>query len=493
MLLQMNDFLCGKAPPDTRVLLVTPHYADRVSNVAQTTVGPPLGLAYMAAVLEQRGFDVSILDANALGLSDQETADAAARRTPHVVGFTAVTPTVDQCARLAALVRKLLPGSLIVLGGIHPTVEPEDTLGRAACADLVVRGEADTRFADILEALGRGEALEELEGVSFRDADGAVKSTHLTGRQEDLDALPEPARHLLPMDRYVGPDGSRFTTMVGARGCPGRCTYCSVHQAFGLRLRNRAPEKVVQEMSNCLTRHGSRVFGFVDDTFTTNRQWVNELCEEMIRVGLHREVRWFCLTRVDRVDPELLALMKNAGCTKVEMGIESGDQGVLDSLGKGTTTAQVVQAFAWARRAGLETLAFINLFSPEETPASLKNTRALLFEADPDLLQASFCTPYPGTELSRRCKEAGITASADLSQYVFLAGPVMEHPRFTRDQMLVYHQGLLRAFYFRPRTVVRVLRSAAKSGAWKGFARTALAGTMTLLTGRTGRLARKSG
>ena len=485
----MNGHLFGKAPRDIRVLLVVPHYADRVSNVAQTTVGPPLGLAYMAAVLLQRGFETSILDANALGLSDGAAADWVARQGPHVVGFTAVTPTVDQCARMAALVRDLLPGCLIVLGGIHPTVSPEDTLGRAKCADLVVRGEADTRFAEILEALGRGETLDQLEGVSYRDTAGAVKSTPLTERREDLDALPEPARHLLPMERYLGPDGARFTTMVGARGCPGRCTYCSVHQAFGLRLRNRAPGGIVREMSNCRSRHGTRVFGFVDDTFTTNRQWVLDLCGELTHAGLHRKVRWFCLTRVDRVDPELLAAMKNAGCTKVEMGIESGDQGVLDSLGKGTTTAQVLQAFGWARQAGLESLAFLNLFSPEETSASLRNTRELLFEADPDLLQASFCTPYPGTELARRCEEAGITASDDLSQYVFLTGPVMDHPRFTRQQMLAYQRGLLRAFYFRPRTVARILRSAARSGAWRGFARTALASSVSLLSGRAGRLA----
>ncbi len=439
----------------------------------------------MAAVLEQRGFDISILDANAFGLNDQATAEAIAEQKPHVVGLTAVTPTVDQCARIAGLVRGLLPGCLIVLGGIHPTVSPEDTLARADGADLVVRGESDTRFAGILEALARGEGLDELEGVSFRDGAGQVKSTPLTARLEDLDALPEPARHLLPMERYIGPDGARFTTMVGARGCPGRCTYCSVNQSFGLRLRNRAPALVAQEMANCHTRHGSRVFGFIDDTFTTNRKWVIELCGELQRAGLHNELRWFCLTRVDRVDPELLSIMKGAGCTKVEMGIESGDQGVLDSLGKGTTTAQVVQAFHWARQAGLETLAFLNLFSPEETAASLKNTRELLFKADPDLLQASFCTPYPGTDLARLCEEAGITASSDFSQYVFLTGPVIDHPRFTRQQMLAYHQGLLRAFYFRPRTIARILRSAAKSGAWRGFARTALTSSMSLLGKRT--------
>ena len=483
-LIKNTKALLNRSPGQTRVLLATPHYADRVSNVAQTTVGPPLGLAYMAAVLLQRGFQVEILDANALGYTDQQAADAMARYAPHVVGMTAVTPTVDQCANILALARGRLPGCLMVLGGIHPTVAPEDTLGRSPAADLVVRGEADTRFANILEALADGAAPADLEGVSFRDAHGAVVNTGLSETLEDLDQLPNPARRLLPMERYIGPDGARFTTMVGARGCPGRCTYCSVNQSFGLRLRNRSPELVVREMRACLERHDTRVFGFVDDTFTTNRDWVMALCELLVRDGLHRQVRWFCLTRVDRVDPELLAAMRAAGCTKVEMGIESGDQSVLDSLGKGTTTAQVVQAFGWARQADLETLAFINLFSPEETEASLANTRALLFEADPDLLQASFCTPYPGTELARRFQVAGIKSSDDLSQYVFLTGPVMEHPRFSREEMLAYHQSLLRAFYLRPRTLARILRSAVRHGSWRGMIRSALAGGVALIRGR---------
>jgi len=469
------------------VLLVAPHYADRVSNVAQTTVGPPLGLAYMAAVLLQRGYDVSILDANALALSDEDTADAMARRAPHVAGLTAVTPTVDQCASIAALARERLPGCLMVLGGIHPTVAPEDTLARAAAVDLVVRGEADTRLAGILAALAGGAEPGTLEGVAVRDEGGAPRATDLPHQLEDLDKLPEPARHLLPMERYIGPDGARFTTMVGARGCPGRCTYCSVNQSFGLRLRNREPGLVAREMRACRDRFDTRVFGFVDDTFTTNREWVVSLCDHLVRDGMQREARWFCLTRVDRVDPELLAIMKGAGCTKVEMGIESGDQEVLDSLGKGTTTAQVVQAFRWARQAGLETLAFLNLFSPSETRASLANTRALLFEADPDLLQASFCTPYPGTGLAARCEQEGIAVSADYSRYVFLTGPVMEHPRFTREEMMAWHRALLRAFYFRPRTIARILHSAARSGAWRGMARTALASLPGLIRGETSR------
>ena len=468
-----------------RVLLVAPCYSQRISNVAQTTVGPPLGLAYMASVLEQRGFDVAILDANALGLSDQETVDAVVERKPHVAGFTAVTPTVDQCGRLAAEVRRRQPSCLTVLGGIHASALPEETLRRLPGVDLIVRGEADTRFARILDALQQGADPADIAGLTYRGDHGEPVSTPPSTEYEDLDALPFPARHLLPMERYVSPDGHGFSTILGARGCPGRCLYCSVNQLFGGRLRNRAPELVAQEMDETNRRFATRTFGFLDDTFTTNRRWVERLCRAMEQAGLPGRVRWFCLTRVDRVDPELLAMMKAAGCFKVELGIESGDQQVLDSLGKGTRTHQVLDAFRWAREAGMETMAFVMLFSPDETPGSLRNTWRLVFEADPDLLQASFCTPYPGTDMALRCERRGIAVDPDWSRYIFLTDPVMDHPIFSRCEMLGWQRRLLRAFYLRPRIALRLLRAAAHSGELAGFIRSALAALGRLLGARS--------
>ena len=463
------------------MLLVVPNYSERISNVAQTTVGPPLGLAYLAGGLLDQGMEVSILDANALGLSEAETVEAMKEAGATVVGFSAVTPTIDQCGRLAALLRARLPACLLVAGGMHPTAAPEDTLERYPAFDLVVRGEADTRFGEILTALATGQNPDQLAGVSFRSPRGnSIISTPLPPLT-DLNALPLPARHLLPMERYIGPDGDRFTTIVATRGCPGQCIYCSVNQSFGRRLRHHDPRRVVQEMALCHERFNTRVFAFVDDTFTSDRQWVLQLCDALRSSGLQGKIRWFCLTRVDRVDPELLAAMRGAGCFKLELGIESGDQRILDYLGKGTRTDQIVQAFQRARQAGMKTFGFVMLFSPLETPESLQATRRLIFAADPDLLQVSFCTPYPGTRLAQLFAEEGIPFHQDWSRYVFLKVPVMEHPRFTRQQMLDAQQDLLRSFYFRPRTALRLALGSLRDGTWRGFARTARAALFSLL------------
>lgn len=465
-----------------KTLLVVPNYAARIANVAQTTLGPPLGLAYIAAVMERRGLPVEILDANALNLSDAATVAEIAGRRPEIVGFSAVTPTVDQCGRLAAAVKSSLPSAKIALGGMHPTALPEPTLARYPAVDFAVGGEADSRFPDIVEGLSEGRPLDGFPAVWHR-VEGAIVGTGGSYELEDLDLLPFPARHRLPTHRYIGPDGDGFTTVVGSRGCPADCGYCSVNLSFGKRMRLRDPGLVADEMAECVERFGTRVFGFVDDTFTASRKWAEQLCAAVIDRGVHRSARWLCLTRVDRVDRELLRTMKEAGCFKVEFGIESGDQEVLDDIQKGITPRQVIEAFRQAKDVGLHTFAFVMLFAPEETPRSLAVTRAIVRDADPDYLQVSFCTPYPGTTLAADFAKRGIPMDPDWSRYVFLTTPAMHHPLFTEAEMREVQRRFLRSFYLRPRTLVRIVRNVWETGGWRGFFRTASAGVRSLARG----------
>ncbi|HPQ69024.1 MAG TPA: radical SAM protein [bacterium] len=466
---------------EIRVLLVAPHYAQRISRVAQTTIGPPLGLAYLAAGLERCGIAVTILDANAERLSDEQTVARIVHAAPQVVGLTAVTPTVDQAGALCESVRRQLPETLTMMGGIHPTILPAPTLEKFPALDLIVRGEADQRLAELLKGWAEGRAWRDFPGVSFRDENGRPASTPDAALVEDLDALPLPARHLLPMHRYRSPDGDRFTTMVGTRGCPQNCIYCSVGLAFGRRLRLRDPRSIVAEMDECRARYGTRVFGFIDDTFTSEREWVVRLCEALLAAPTR--TRWFCLTRVDKVDPELLRLMRRAGCFKVEYGLESGDPDVLAFLQKGIEPRQVLDAFRWTREAKLDSMAFVMLFSPAETERSLQRTRELIWQADPDYLQVSFCTPYPGTRLARLYAERGVELPDDWRRYVFLVDPPPAHPLFSRERMLWWQRNLLRAFFLRPRTIGRIVGAAVRNGGWRGFFRTARLSLRSLLRG----------
>ena len=326
-----------------KVLLINPFFQWRTRSIAQQSVGPPLGLAYLAAVLEQHGYDCTLLDANALQLSPDETIARVAAARPDVVGTTMVTPTLDLAGGLIRRVRAALPDAVTVMGGIHPTTLPAETLEAVPEADYLVRGEGEVTFPRLLDALHRHETLDLIPGLAFRSPRGEAVITPTAEPVADLDGLPLPARDLLPMDRYRAPDSGRLNCVVSMRGCPCGCTYCGVPVLFGRKMRVRKPALVAEEIAHCYERYGSRYLSFLDDTFTHNRKWVLALCREMIDRGLPRKVHWICLTRANMVDVELLETMKEAGCIRVEMGIESGSPAMLELLEKGVSVDEMVK------------------------------------------------------------------------------------------------------------------------------------------------------
>jgi len=442
------------------VLLVVPHYQPRIRNIAQTTVGPPLGLAYLAAAVQRKGYSVHILDANALSLSDADTVRRILEHRPDLLGFSAVTCTVNQCGRLAGEVKAARPGTLICLGGPHPTALPALTLQEQKAVDFVVMGEGEEVFPEVLDHLAGCLPLPELPGLACRAADDSVRVGPRRPLIRDLDEIPFPSRDLLPLDRYRSPDGYSFSSLVAMRGCPGRCVYCATRLLFGPHTRHRAPRAVADEMEVCERRYGIRTLSFLDDTFTSEPEWVRALCAAVHRRTTERRLRWLCLTRVDRVDRDLLVEMKRAGCFKVEFGIESGSSDVLRFYRKGIGPDQTVAAFRAARDAGLQTLAFVMIHSPVESRESLEETRSVIALCDPDLLQVSFCTPYPGTELADLCEKEGLLLSRDWDDYIFLKTPLIRSDRFSPGEMVRNQKALLRSFYLRPRAIWRIARMA---------------------------------
>jgi radical SAM superfamily enzyme YgiQ (UPF0313 family) len=428
--------------------------------VAQTSVGPPLGLAYLAAVARQAGHEVAIVDANALGLSVTESARRVRALEPTVVGLTATTPTLDLAGAIAAALGSGGRRVPILLGGPHGTALAARTLAEQPAVDVVARGEGEATLPPLLARLDAGPldptALAEVPGLAFR-RDGEVVDTGIAPPIADLDALPEPARDLLPNRRYRCPDSERFTTLLAMRGCPFRCVYCAVPGLFGRQVRCRDPRAVVAEMLGAHARFGVEFFSFLDDTFTTRRAWVEAFCDEARRADLPGRARWICLTRADLLDRGLLAGMKAAGCVRVELGVESGSASGRAFLDKGLDEGQILEAFRHAREVGLSTMGFAILNLPGETEADIAATLDLLVRADPDFLQVSLLTPYPGTPLRAVAEQRGWIATDDWSRYSFLNDVVLDHgiPAAT---VRARHRAFLRRFYLRPRTAWKLGR-----------------------------------
>lgn len=451
-----------------RLLLVNPSFQRRVQRIAQTSVGPPLGLAYLAASARQAGHDVAILDANAEALDLPEVVRRAVAFAPTAIGITATTPTIGLAGRIAAALKRPLPGVPVLVGGPHATALPDRTLASESAFDLVARGEAERTLPEVLARLAGPldpSTLADVPGIAFRGPGDRVIDTGIAAPIEDLDSLPEPARDLLPMHRYRCPDSDSFSTLLAMRGCPYPCIYCSVPAMFGRRVRFRAPEAVVAEMAGVHERFGTRFFSFLDDTFSTRADWVDDFVEALQRRGLHRRIRWICLTRADLVDRPLLERMRAAGCVRVELGVESGNAAGRAFLRKGLDDERVIAAFRAAREAGLSTMGFAIVNIPGETAADVERTFDLLRRADPDYLQVSFLTPYPGTPLRDLAEREGWIAEDDWSRYSFLNDVVLMHGSLAPGEARALYQSFIRRFYLRPRTAFKLARMVANGTA----------------------------
>lgn len=412
----------------------------------------PISLPSVAATLMKDGHQVQILDAGTRPKPLSDVLDKVREFRPDLVVFNVSTPTYRVDADVILAVSRVTGAHRTAIG-VHVTALPGRTLAETAL-DSVVRGEPEASVAALAFALDTGAGLDEVAGLSFRARSG-VRDNPDRPPVADLDSLPEPARDLLPESDYVLPVINRpYTLVVPSRGCPHRCIYCTAHLYYGRRLRLRDPARVVDEVEGIAARGVVRDVVMWSDTFTLEREFALEVCDELTRRRLG--VRWMCNSRVDTLDVVLARRMKDAGCIGVSLGVESGDQAMLERMKKGTTVAQAFSAVRAAREADIPVLAQFVLGVPGETPESLRRTLAHAVALDPDYAQFYCATPMPGTELWDLAVREGYLVSSDFSRFEFnvanLATPWLSASELGRWRRRAY-----RTFYLRPRPAMRMV------------------------------------
>ena len=363
---------------------------------------PPSGVAYIAAVLESDGHQVRVHD---LGLdpelSPHEGLAPVLQFGPDLMGITAMTSNYHS-AREAAALAKASIGCPVVIGGPHATVFPERVV-QEPCFDFLVCGEGEQTLQELVRVLDAegmdptGETLAGIAGLCYTDDDQVVRNA-ARPLIPDLDVLPFPARHLFDLERYplYASNGERMFTILSSRGCPFNCCYC-FKGIVGRTYRQRSPENILRELRELVDQYGVREFYFIDDLFTLDSHRLELLLAQILESGL--DIRWQCLARVDRVAPEVLRLMYRAGCRQIHYGIESGNERILRTIGKGTTKAQVRRAVTSTMEVGIRTKGYFMLGLPGDTLSTMKQTAAFAVELDVDDAMFSITTPFPGTRL----------------------------------------------------------------------------------------------
>lgn len=436
------------------ILFITPYFKYQKLD-AVSPLCPRLGIIFLAGVLEKDGFKVKIIDSAALKMSLNQIRQEIIKDRPFVVGLTAVTAEFIQALTIARIVKEIDKSIVVIMGGPHVTVMPESV--SLETIDYVVLGEGELTIVELMNFLLRGKGRKEsILGIGFNSGGKSLCFTQPRPLIENLDLLPLPAYHLLPMDKYrnyaMFDDGRKFCTIITSRGCPFACIFCSSSEIFGRRWRGLSPARMLKEVELLYSQYGIRHLYFQDDEFTLNYKRTEEFC------GLLRQrqidLHWGCLARADSLDEHLVKIMADSGCKEVALGLESGYQDGLNRINKRLTLAQARKAVELLNKYKIFIGVSFVMGFPWENKEQICQTIDFALSIKADIYYFQVLIPYPGTKIYQQMKEEGLIISNDWNRYVQHAitgtNPVIKTHYLTNEEIKALNKFAFRKVFFRP-------------------------------------------
>ncbi|MBI5195879.1 MAG: radical SAM protein [Nitrospirae bacterium] len=442
---------------DKKILFIIPDEKKVYENVS-VKVGsfhlPSLAFAILGAAAKESGYIPEVLD---LTLYDnfEKILEGKLSPNPAYVCLTGTTAIYFHVLEIARFIRKKQPGARILIGGPHASSTVEDTLNNN-CFDYLFIGEAEISFRQFLNGINP----EDIEGLAFKKNDGSLHIRPSTGFLKDLDKFPFPEYSLYDLSNYYLPNMHARQNPVlwieTSRGCPFDCMICNkvVH---GQTFRPKSSVRVLNEIE-FYYKMGVREFLIADDGFTSNMKRAEEICDGLISRNL--SVTWACINgiRVDRVTPGLLVKMRKAGCYRLSFGMESGNQSVLDNLGKKITLSQIESAVKMAKKAGLEVFGYFMFGFLDDTEDTMQDTVRFARSLPLDFAKASLIMPFPGSPLHNKYRELGLLKPpGDYREYNVYTSPkeVYRHPSLEWEIIEKFQKKFYRNFYLNPQYILR--------------------------------------
>jgi anaerobic magnesium-protoporphyrin IX monomethyl ester cyclase len=446
-----------------RVCLINPPRI-HPKSWGRPNVFQPLNIAYVAAVLE-RQHETHIIDATNeglrnleqidktkywVGLTNTEIADRIKRWSPDVVGINIPFSGWSRTAfEVASIVKSVDKSIITVLDGQNPSARPVDCLANPNI-DFVIIGEAEYTMDELVGVLEKGntQKLKEIRGIAFNKK-GKTVITLPRPAIQDLDSLPFPARHLLPMDKYFalvkenplrGEISKPWTTMITSRGCPYNCVFCTVHTVMGRKWRGRSPENVLEELEQVVNTYNVKQIDFHDDNLTLDKKRMETICDLIVERGI--DIEWYAPNgvRADTLDENLLRKMKKSGCKKIRIAPESGVQRVVNQvIKKNLDLKEVEKAVALSKKVGIKVGCFFVIGLIGETKEDIKESIKYAYKLrklGAEVFHFSIATPLYGTELYEQAKRGGFLRNCFSDEALAAAEPLIETPEFTADDLL---------------------------------------------------------
>lgn len=428
-----------------------------------TSTSPPVGLAYLAAVLLKAGADVQIISADAEGLDVNKTIAKILALGPDILGISISTPTVKTSLKIIENIRERNSKIKIMVGGPHPTLFPEEFLSMGV--DFVVRGEGEQTLLDLYKHFNGTMPSTKIAGISY-NKDGDL--IHNPDREliRDLDVLPFPSWDLFPVKGYKSDFRRKVFSLpvLSSRGCPVQCTFC-YKGIFGNTFRTRSPNNIVDEIEHLKNQFQIGEFAIIDDSFTSNPKRAMAVCDLIVAQKINLPWTLPAGIRVSTVSRELLKKLKSAGCYRVGLGIESGNQSIINSIKKGIALEQIRKAVRLLREVGIESAGYFMIGNLEETEETINQTIKFAIELDPDYAQFTKATPYPGTAMYNQLKSENriITDNWDYYDSFLNSRPVFRHKNLSAKEIDHKIKEAYQRFYWRPQYMIRRLKAIRSS------------------------------
>lgn len=453
-----------------KILLINPYCYPEVSagNLNKfLTPMPPIGLAYLLAAIEKSNHTPLFYDDLLEKGDNKKLRKILLELAPQMIGIPVYSsPVVYRFQEIVRMIRELLPETIIQTGNLHANYFAREVLQKKE-VDIVVKGEGEETICEIADALSNGLPLSTVKGLLYRDKEGKIIETENRPYNCDLDSLPFPAWQLMPYKKYnineLGKIASTGTFVLGSRGCPFGCEFCSL-LIQGKKRRVRSKENICAEIEWLIEKFNYKSFHFIDATWPINKAEGMAFAQEIIKRGLHKKIVWGTETRLDVVDEELLSELYKAGCRKVMYGIESGSQVILDQVSKKNDLGKVRQVIAWSHKHKLSPAGFFIIGLPGETKADIEKTIELALSLDLHFAKFSGFVPYPGTPLYEKLLQDNALPKNKLTDWnSYTSYPSLTNPPIYLDknislpELIALQKKAHLKFYLRPKQILYVL------------------------------------
>ena len=417
------------------------------------TVWPPLSLVLLGTIAEKWG-PVRLLDGDAESLTMDELLADVRAFAPDLVVVNTGFPSIDSDMTIAKRIKESFPETLVLAFGVYFTMLENEAFQNYPFLDFCVAGEPETTFGELLQSLNeQSPAFDQIRGLMYREGND-LRVNPPRPLLEELDVLPLPNRRLIKNERYRLPHNNKAFTLINtARGCPYPCTYCIVNTYYGKKIRRRSLPRILEEIQACREEFGIEEFLFWEEVFSLDKSFVHDLCHALL--DKRWDIHWAATTRVTAIDAETLALMRRAGCYLIGLGIESGNQCILDAARKKQTLEDTRTAVKLAKQAKIQTMGHFIFGLPGETKETAEQTIRFMLDLDLDYMQCYCAVPYPKTELGEMAKAQSWIVAEKWADYDFGGNSILRTEALSPEDVDHFRRKAFRRFYFRPGYVAR--------------------------------------